>query len=129
MQDKRRYHRMKLEVPVSFRVPPKRKVVDTSTLDISGTGVAFVTTEALKVRQELLMYLLLPIDKKIEIHAKVVRVAREEGQPTDYPALYRVGVKIVDPIKFDERQFVRFYAEKLLEFFGKGKTAPVSSRG
>ena len=129
MQDKRRYHRMKLEVPMSFRVPPKRKLIDTSTLDISGTGVAFITTEELKVRQELLMYLLLPIDTKIEVHAKVVRVAREEGQPSDYPMLYRVGVKIVDPIKFDEREFVKFYAEKLLEFFGKGNHTPVSAHG
>lgn len=127
MQDKRRYHRMKLEVPMSFRVPPKRKFIDTATLDISGTGVAFITTEELKVRQELLMYLLLPINTKIEIHAKVVRVAREEGQPSVYPTLYRVGVNIVDPIKFDEREFVKFYAEKLVEFFGRGQYAASAS--
>lgn len=129
MQDKRCYHRMKLEVPMNFRVPPKRKFIDTSTLDISGTGVAFITTEELKVRQELLIYLLLPGHTKIEIHAKVVRVAREEGQPSDYPVLYRIGVKIVDPIKFDERAFVKFYAEKLLEFFGRGKYASAASCG
>ncbi len=127
MSDKRRYHRMKLEIPMSFRVPPRKKLIDTATLDISGTGVAFITTEELQIRQELLMFLLLPINMKIELHAKIVRVEQEKGRPTDYPLLYRVGVKIVDPIKFDERKFVKFYAEKLVEFFGKGKYAPAAS--
>ena len=120
-KDKRRYHRMNVAIPMSFRVPPKEKIVSTATLDISGTGVAFVTTEALKARQELLLYLQLAPGEKVEIHAQVVHVV-PEANPAGR-SQYRVSVKIVDPIKFDERRFVKFYSDKLIEFFGKGPRA------
>ncbi|MDP2653327.1 MAG: PilZ domain-containing protein [Candidatus Omnitrophota bacterium] len=113
MQEKRAYHRLKVGIPMKFRVPPQEREIETSTLDISGTGVSFSAKEELKPRQELLMYLLLPEKDRIEIHAKVVRVERN---PQDQ-SHYNVGVRIIDPIKFDEREFVRFYAAKLKEFF------------
>jgi len=112
MQDKRRYHRMKMQIPMSFRVPPRKDSIATSTLDISGTGISFITAEDIKVRQELLMYLLLPNNEAIEMHAKVVRVQKTDGG-------HRVAVRIVDPIKFDEKKFASFYAKLLVDFFGK----------
>jgi hypothetical protein len=116
MTEKRRYHRMQVEIPMSFCVPPRKKKLATTTLDISGTGVAFLTTTALQVRQELLMYLLLPVKQQIEIHGKVVRLELVENSSGPF---YRAGVKIMDPIKFDEKKFLKFYAQKLLEYFGK----------
>lgn len=117
MQEKRRYHRLRVEIPITYTVPPRGLTPrETATLDISGTGVAFVTGEELKERQELLMYLLLPEQDKIEVHAKVVRseVVKDAGR-----SQYRIGVRIVDPIKFDEKKFIKFYAQKLHEFFGQ----------
>ena len=113
MVEKRRYHRMKIVVPMSFRLPPENKTLVTSTLDISGLGVSFVTDKALKVRQELLMYLSLPGEEKVETHARIVRVEDLD------PGFYKVSVELVDPIKFDEKKFVKFYATKLKEFFKK----------
>lgn len=112
MNEKRRYHRMKIEIPMSFWVPPDEKNVSTSTLDIGGTGVSFVTPEEVKARQELLMYLFLPEEGKTEIHAKVVRVEKAGTQN-------KVAVRIIDPIKFDEKKFISFYAARLKEVFGK----------
>lgn len=121
MAEKRRYHRMKIEIPMSFRVPPREKNIVTSTLDISGTGIAFSTSEPIKERQELLLYLLLPSNEKIELHAKVVRVQAEAS--VSGSSRWRVSVKIVEPIKFDEKRFVKFYSEQLIALFGKGKRA------
>lgn len=106
---------------MNFRVPPHKKLISSSTLDISGTGVAFSTQEEVKPRQELLMYLLLPVKETIEIHSKVIWVKKVKGGLLRSSGGYRVGVRIVDPIKFDEREFIRFYAEKLIEFFGRKK--------
>jgi len=115
MVEKRRYHRMKIVVPMTFRLPPENKIAVTSTLDISGLGISFVTDKVLKVRQELLMYLNLPNAKDVEVHAKIVRI-EDLGSGS-----CKVSVEIVGPIKFDEKKFVKFYATKLNEIFAKHK--------
>jgi len=119
MTEQRRYHRMKIEIPMTFRIPPSEKMITTATLDISGTGVAFWTDEPLKLRQELLIYLLLSGQESVELHAKVVAV-KAEPSSVGHPGS-RVSVRIVDPIKFDEKKFVKFYSDKLIELFGKGR--------
>jgi hypothetical protein len=104
MDEKRRYHRLALQVPLQFRVPPSKNRIMASTRNISGTGILFRTDENVKVRQELLMYFQLPgYAGESEIHGKVVRV--ESGQ---------VAVRVMDPIKFDERRYAKFYASNLL---------------
>ena len=104
MDEKRRYHRLALQVPLQFRIPPRKDRINALARNISGTGILFQTMEHVKVRQELLMYLQLPGGVgESEIHGKVVRV--EPGQ---------VAVKVMDPIKFDERHYVKFYASRLL---------------
>jgi hypothetical protein len=52
------------------------------------------------------MYLSLNDQKPVEMHVKVVRVKMEPGQAGNY----RVGVRIADKMKFDERKYVKFYA-------------------
>ena len=115
MKERRNYHRMKISVPMSFCVPPDTAHIFTTTLDISGIGVSFATDKEVKVRQELLMYILIPEGERAEVHAKVVRVARVS------PSRFQVGVRILDPIKFDEKKFVKFYAGKLKEYFSPKK--------
>ena len=109
MQEKRAYHRFTINVPMSYRVPPQQKEVSVTTLDVSGTGLLFETPNELKVRQELLMYLSLDGQNLVEMHGKVVRVEWDPAQAQSY----RVGVRIADKMKFDERQYVKFYADQL----------------
>ena len=112
MQDKRRYYRMNAEIPMSFRIPPSKESEGSATSDIAGMGIAFTTKQQPKIRQELLMYLHLPENKKTEVHGQVVRVEQPKG-PGDLTC--KVAVKLMDPIKFDERDYVKFYASKLKE--------------
>ena len=109
MQEKRAYHRLKINVPLSYVVPPQPKAISTVTADVSGTGLSFDTPEALKVRQGLLMYLSLGNRNAVEVHAQVVRVEADPHQPRSF----RVGVRIADRLKFDERDYVKFYARQL----------------
>jgi len=102
MDEKRRYHRLSVEIPLQFRIPPRKDRIAASTADIGGTGILFKTGADVKIRQELLMYLDLPGSGPSEIHGKVVRSGA--GQ---------VAVKVMDPIKFDERNYVKFYASRL----------------
>lgn len=111
MQEKREYHRIKVNVPLTYLVPPQRERGAAETVDVSGTGLLFKTPQELKVRQELLMYLSLNGQTPVEMHAKVVRVEKDPGQPQDY----YVGVRIADRLKFDERKYVKFYAGQLKE--------------
>ena len=107
MQDKRRYHRINEEVPLNFVALPDKRFIPGTTINIGGMGIAFSTQEQLTARQELLLYLNLPKKKKAEVHVKIVRVEKKEGQEQ------RVAVHLMDPVKFDENDFVKFYAEKL----------------
>ena len=110
MEEKRNYHRIKLNVPMRYFVPPTAKEFVATTWDVSGTGLSFDTPEELKVRQELLIYLSLNNEQEpIEMHAKVVRVEKGLEQTQNF----RVGVRIADDIKFDEREYVKFYADHL----------------
>ena len=109
MPEKQAYHRLKIKVPLRYVVPPQFKEISTVTADVSGTGLSFDTQQELKIRQELLMYLSLDDQKPVEMHAKVVRI---EMNPSQTPG-FRVGVRIADKIKFDEREYVKFYAGQL----------------
>jgi len=115
MQERREYHRMKVSVPMSFCIPPDFSRCLSTTLDIGGTGLSFTTAVAPQPRQELLLYLMLPGEEKVEVHARVIRTERIS------PQRFKVGVRIVDPIKFDEKKFVKFYAGQLKELFSKQK--------
>lgn len=118
MNEHRNYHRLNVEIPMTFRVPPDQNEFTTTTINIGGMGIYFTTTRPLQERQELLLYLHLPgQDDKVELHAQVVRVDPQEGDPE-----HRVAVKLTDNIKFDEKEFVKFYAQQLNRFFKGGTT-------
>ena len=114
MEEKRRYHRMKIEIPMNYRIPPEDKFNITTTLDISGTGVSFTADTKLKIGWEVFMHLLLSDDQEIELRAEVVSV--NEILPEydeERPCLYRTGVRILEPVQFDEKQFIKFYTQHL----------------
>ena len=56
MQEKRAYHRFKVDLSMTYLVPPRRDRVPAAILDVGGTGISFETKDELKTRQELLMY-------------------------------------------------------------------------
>ncbi len=121
MEEKRRYHRLAVAVPMRFRVPPDEAWVEAAVLNISGTGVSLTAPRILRERQEVLMEIF-PEEDPVEMHGRVVWVAEEPslvgGQ--EGPA-WRAGVRIVEPIRFDERDFLAFYARKLREYFSGGR--------
>ena len=76
MDEKRRYHRMKIEIPMNYRIPPEDNFNITTTLDISGTGIAFTSNTELKIGWEVFMHLLLSEEQEIELRAEVVWVKK-----------------------------------------------------
>lgn len=118
MDEKRRYHRMKIEIPMNYRIPPEDNFNITTTLDISGTGIAFTSNTELKIGWEVFMHLLLSEEQEIELRAEVVWV--KETLPEydeEKPAIFRIGVRILEPIQFDEKQFIKFYTQHLGDMF------------
>ena len=101
---------------MKYLVPPQSRKVTATLVDISGTGLLFQTAEELKARQELLLYLSLGDRNTIEIHAKVVRVQKDSSQASSF----YLGVRIADKMKFDERRFVKFYAQQLNAVVSRG---------
>ena len=122
MSDKRRCHRLKVELPVCFPSPlNNEEMVLAATMDISATGICLVTKEPLDVGQELAIQVELPTGEKPVIHVHVIRVE----EMIEMVALggfkeYKIGFKITGPVEEDESVFVKYYAEKLKEVFEKG---------
>ncbi|MFA5259960.1 MAG: PilZ domain-containing protein [Candidatus Omnitrophota bacterium] len=122
MSDKRRCHRLKVELPVSFPSPQnKEEMVLAATMDISATGICLVTKEPLEIGQELAIQVELPTGQRPVIHVNVIRVEEmiEMVSMGGYKE-YKIGFKITGPVEEDESIFVRYYAEKLKEVFEKG---------
>jgi len=84
------------------------------TLDISATGICFVSEEEMSVGDELVMKLELPRNEIIRIGTKVVWTKGLFGVGAKE---YRVGVRVIEPIKFDESRFVQFCAQIMLDLF------------
>ncbi len=117
MNDKRRCHRLKVELPVSFPSPlNQEEIVLAATMDISATGICLVTKEPLEIGQELAVQVELPTGKRPVIHVIVIRVEEMIGMEVMGGFKeYKIGFKITGPVAEDESVFVRYYAEKLKE--------------
>lgn len=77
-------------LPVSPYAKPKH--YQDITLDVSGGGLLFKTTQALAIKDEIKLWL--PIDKTpIELNAQVVRLQEEKQEDKTY---YLVGVKFIN---------------------------------
>ena len=119
MEEKRRCHRLHIELPASFVVPGSENNIATATiLDLSAIGICFSSKEKLKVGQELSMQTMIPSEQRVTVKVKVVWVKEVQVLVSNE---YRVGVKIVEPMTADESKFVKFYAKKLLNAYPKEK--------
>ena len=116
MQDKRRCHRLAIELSATFLLSDKPNQVDfATTMDMSATGIRLLTKEKVKKQQKLVITVKLPEEGPIVIHAEVVWV---KEVPVYSHTEYQVGIQIDDSMPADEAKFVRYYAHKLKEFFG-----------
>lgn len=114
MQEKRRCLRFSIELPAHYKKSKGKDFSHAITLDISATGICFVSGEELHPGQELLMRLKLPPKETIMINTKVIWVRGLFGSGAQE---HRVGVKIIEPIRFDEAKFVKFCAKIMLDLF------------
>ena len=123
MEEKRRVLRFKLEVPAWFKnTKYKNKDLSiASTMNVSATGIALITREALEVGQQVLMQVKLPPDERVIVRAEVVWV--RDITRTFIPE-YQVGLRLVEPMQYEESKFVKFCAKKMLEFYNQEHPSP-----
>lgn len=110
MTEKRLYHRMNIELPVSFEMSSGRDLVLSTTMDVSVKGLALKLTQAVSVGDNFRVSIAID-DKIIKVDARVVWVEKKGEHK------YIAGFKIADKLDQDEIEFVRFIAQKMFEFF------------
>lgn len=110
--ESRRYHRLTMGMPVEFCIPPSREKIKGRLEDAGGTGLGLKTSAFLNPRQEILIYLSPLGSETFELRAQVMWV-RRDWESSAGPG-YRAGCRLMDPAVFDEKKYVRFYAQNFL---------------
>ena len=82
------------------------------TININATGLCLSCAETLTVGQELAIMVALPLGEKLTIQVKVIWIREVETAGVN-DGEFRVGVKIMEPEKPDEKKFIQFYKEHL----------------
>jgi len=80
-------------------------------MDVSATGMSFLTKEELELKRHLLVDIQLP-DEKLTLHTQVVWI---EGDFQTAVREYKVGLSLVEPLKYDEKKFVKYCAEQMVQ--------------
>jgi hypothetical protein len=115
MQDKRRCHRFKVELPAWFKADPLDDTYSMSTtIDISALGISLVVKSPLEIGQEFLIQVKMPSEEILLVKTQVVWV-KEDFRTAIRE--YHVGLKIVEPINHDEAKFVKYCAMLMLEYY------------
>ena len=114
MTEQRRYHRMKIHLPVSFETEDPKTFVSSSSIDISPTGLAVRLTDPIRKGQYVTLTINVSDTKIVKVEAQVMWV-REKDRNGDRE--YEAGLKIVDKMDRDEIEFIRFVAQKMIEHF------------
>jgi len=105
---------------MSFRPPNQVDRSTTATVDFSAIGLGFWTREKLEIGQEISFRLTLPW-KEIVVLGRVVRIVEKDIDYIDFKGNqeYNIGVKLIEPVEFDEFELVKFYASEFLKLFKK----------
>ncbi|MDP8264688.1 MAG: PilZ domain-containing protein [Candidatus Aceula lacicola] len=115
MNDKRRCHRLRIELPVNFKISESTgKTALATALDVSGLGLRISTKEKLNVEDIFPLQIKTPDNKKIKVEVKVMWV---EELNVHGSKEYLAGVQIMDDMFFDEAAFVKFFANQILDYF------------
>ena len=110
MPERRRCHRMDIELPLSFKAMKIQRHISVGlTVNISAVGLCFQTTENLITGQPLTLTVQLPSEEKVDLNTQIMWV-RESGYISRD---YFVGVKIQEPLNDDAKTFVKFCAERM----------------
>lgn len=114
LKDQRRCLRFSIELAAVYKKPGEDDFSNAVTLDISATGICFVSDEELEPGLELMMKIQLPPNETVVLKTQVIWVKSLFGSGAHE---FRVGVKIMEPIQFDESKFVKFCARMMLDLF------------
>ena len=113
--DNRRCFRFKMELPAWFQNTRYQKDLSLAmTINVSANGICLITREPLEVDQEILMQVKIPPEDRVIIRTQVVWV---KEMPGTIVREYQVGLRVVEPMQFEETKFVKFCAQKMLEFW------------
>ncbi|HSA31563.1 MAG TPA: PilZ domain-containing protein [Candidatus Omnitrophota bacterium] len=111
-QEKRRCLRLDIELPVSFDIrSSQRHQAITTTLNVSATGLSFLTREPLKVGQSLILVVGLGKGQRTRLPATVrwIKESFEIGGPE-----YLVGMQLDDKAEDEQKKFVLFVAQEMI---------------
>jgi len=124
MSDKRRCQRFPIEVPATFQLADSDENISfAATVDVSATGLSIITKEPLPKGQQIIINLQFPHHKIWVIHAEVMRVEAKDALMFLGGIMeFKVGIRIVEPIQGDEREYIRYIAEKIKEATKRDKT-------
>lgn len=113
--DKRRAHRLKIEIPATLkRTRDQAHISIATTLDISAMGLCLRVKERLQMGDQVIIQLQLSDRQTATLNAKVVWVKDDEFlMGPDFI----VGIKITQSLKTEEIKFIQFYVKKLFEYF------------
>ena len=115
MSDKRRCHRLDVELHASLEFDSRKKgQKNAATIDLSGLGLRISTKEKLKIGQVLPINIQLSGAETAAIKVKVVWI--KENTALSGPE-YSVGLKIVDSMECDEQRFIKYFAQELIQTF------------
>ncbi|MEW5895114.1 MAG: PilZ domain-containing protein [Candidatus Omnitrophota bacterium] len=114
MPEQRRYHRMKIHLPVCFETENPVSFICSSTIDISPTGLAIRLEGPIKQGQFVTLSVEINPEKTVKVDAEVIWVKKKIRNGEEE---YRAGLKIIDKMDKDETEFIRFVAKKMTEIF------------
>lgn len=114
MTENRLYHRMKIELPVTFEMGGSKDLIYSTTMDISAKGIAAKLKEPVDIGQRFKVAIEAEEDKFLKVDVEVVWI--KAGDAKD-GIEYTVGFKVVDKLDQGEIEFVRFVAQKMVEYF------------
>ena len=113
--DKRRCHRLNIELPASLKLSGGKKDLTIATvLDISGLGLRITTREKIVLGQEIPIQVSIGPNQSVTIKTKVAWVKEVDVMSS---IEYAAGLKIIDTMDCDESQFLKFFSEKLIKAF------------
>lgn len=121
MQEKRRVHRLNIDLPVTFKQSGGQQHISIgATLNVSAIGLCLRTKEELEIGDKLFVTVQLPGGRNLVIDGEVMWVRELDFfKHKDYA----VGFKIRDNMKMNEADFVKFFAKEFLSSY-KDKLTP-----
>lgn len=117
MNDKRRSHRLPVELAASFKVFEEQSHISLGVVnEISALGFSFTTKEFISPGEEIVMTVRFPEGQRLALPIKIVWSRQESF--VDTPE-YLVGVKLLEPLTPETAQYIRLYVRYFFQAFRK----------